>query len=212
MTRGKFISFEGLDGVGKTTQAKHISQYLRATCRLTVHETREPGGTAFGETLRSLILHTGKTSAITDTLLFYAARSHHIDTVIRPALSRGEWVICDRYNDSSIAYQNGGHYVPISILEKLSDSILDENSTPDLTVYLRSPNKVLKDAPTDKFEKQGDEFFQRVVASYDSIAAKEDRVSVVHAFSGSKRKSEEDITDTIIRAITNKFFRNNLES
>src|SRR5438128_701030 len=106
--RGRFITFEGLDGAGKTTQLELAAEFLRSR-GIVLTVTREPGGTVLGEALRALLLDARQTYAPeTETLLMFAARREHIDKVIAPALEAGNWVLCDRYTDASFAYQGGG--------------------------------------------------------------------------------------------------------
>ena len=108
--RGRFITFEGIDGSGKSTQLTATASALRAS-GIDVLETREPGGTALGESLRTILL--GRTmSPLTETLLMFAARVEHVDEVIVPALGTGHWVLCDRFTDASYAYQSGGRGIP----------------------------------------------------------------------------------------------------
>src|ERR1041385_7503619 len=122
MKRGRFISFEGIEGCGKTTQINLLSEYL--TQRSIPHTvTREPGGTAVGEGIRKILLHseTIHLTAASELLLFYASRSQNITEKIIPALDRGETVICDRFFDASMAYQGYGRGIPLEFIEKVTD-------------------------------------------------------------------------------------------
>ena len=118
-TRGRFITLEGIDGAGKSTHAAWLAGVIAAAGRR-VAATREPGGTPLGERLRELLLHEPMTHD-TEALLMFAARREHVEQVIRPALARGDWVVCDRFTDSTYAYQGGGRSVPLERIEMLED-------------------------------------------------------------------------------------------
>ena len=120
--RGRFVTLEGVDGAGKSTHVAYIADAIRARGHRVV-TTREPGGTPLGEALRELVLHRPMTHD-TETLLVFAARREHVEQVIRPALARGDWVLCDRYTDASHAYQGGGHGVDRARIDALA-GILD---------------------------------------------------------------------------------------
>ena len=136
MTRGRFISFEGIDGAGKSTQHAWAVDYLRAQGR-TVVATREPGGTPLGEKLRALLL-SEPMNLETEALLMFAARREHIAEVIEPALARGDWVVCDRFVDASFAYQGGGRGLDWKKLESLAQWVLGDLQ-PDLTLIFDAP-------------------------------------------------------------------------
>ena len=170
MQRRKFITFEGIDGAGKSTQLARLENSLRSK-GMEVVATREPGGTALGEQLRQVLLnHNHAMHAETEVLLMFAARREHLDKVILPALNRGAWVISDRFTDASFAYQGGGRGVPLDKLDKLEKWVL-EGFSPDLTVYLDVPvtlsrERVQYARAADRFEVETDTFFGRVRQTY----------------------------------------------
>jgi len=158
---GKFISFEGIDGAGKSTHIGYVAELLAAR-GLTVVTTREPGGTALGEQLRELLLHE-KMHLETEALLMFAARREHLAQVIEPALARGDWVITDRFSDASFAYQGGGRKLDLRKLETLEQWV-HPHLQPDLTLLFDVPLEVARarlDATRalDKFEQEEAEFF-----------------------------------------------------
>ena len=174
MTRGRFISFEGIDGAGKSTQHAWAVDYLRAQGR-TVVATREPGGTPLGEKLRALLL-SEPMNLETEALLMFAARREHIAEVIEPALARGDWVVCDRFVDASFAYQGGGRGLDWKKLESLAQWVLGDLQ-PDLTLIFDAPVAVAQQrlhaatSNPDRFEQEQAAFFERVRAAYLRIAA-----------------------------------------
>ncbi len=174
--KGKFITLEGSEGVGKTTNAAYIKDRL-AQLDVECVVTREPGGTSLGEKIRSLLL-ARDSEAIDDyaeLLLIFAARAQHLARVIRPALERGVWVLCDRFTDATYAYQGGGRGVPdasIAVLENL----LQGDLRPDLTIILDiDPEtglaRVKERGEFDRFEREQLAFFQRVRNAYLARAA-----------------------------------------
>lgn len=184
MTRGKFITLEGIEGAGKSTVALAIADTLRAR-GLRVRLTREPGGTPLAERLRQLVLERGEESlsAEAETLLMFAARAIHLDNLVRPALERGEWVICDRFTDATRAYQGGGRGVDAVLIEQLTLSV-HRGLEPDLTLLLdvpvtiglnraRSRRQSNGEVVTDRFESETVQFFERVSKSYLEIARRE---------------------------------------
>lgn len=173
MTSGKFITFEGIDGAGKSTHIGYIADWLRAHGH-TVVTTREPGGTELGEKLRDLLLHQ-KMHLETEALLMFAARREHLAQVIEPALARGDWVISDRFTDASFAYQGGGRKLPIEKLETLEQWV-HPHRQPDLTLLFDVPLALARtrlDAARspDKFEQEKDDFFAATRAEYLRRAA-----------------------------------------
>jgi len=174
MTRGRFISFEGIDGAGKSTQHAWAVDYLRAQGH-TVVATREPGGTPLGEKLRALLL-SEPMHLETEALLMFAARREHIAEVIKPALARGDWVVCDRFVDASFAYQGGGRGLDWKKLETLAEWVLGDLQ-PDLTLIFDAPVAIAQQrlhaatANPDRFEQEQAAFFERVRAAYLRIAA-----------------------------------------
>jgi dTMP kinase len=166
--RGKFITLEGMDGAGKSTHIPTIIAALQAK-GLQVVSTREPGGTALGESLRDLLLHQSM-HAETEALLMFAARREHIAQVIEPALANGSYVVSDRFSDASFAYQSGGRGVPAVKIEQL-ETWVHADLQPDLTILFDVPVEVsvarLAGARCpDKFEQQDAAFFTRIRNAY----------------------------------------------
>jgi len=184
---GKFITLEGIEGLGKSTNQQFVTEYLRNRGK-TVVTTREPGGTAVGERLRDVLLNSERGS-VPDTcelLMMFAARDAHLEQVIRPALERGDWVVCDRFTDATFAYQGGGRGLADDVIESLQ-AIVQRGLTPDLTLLLDASIEVSEQrridrGHRDRFESEEIEFFQRVRARYLDIAATDpQRVRVVDA-------------------------------
>lgn len=168
MTRGRFITFEGLDGAGKSTHITAVVELLRQSGR-TVVATREPGGTPLAEKVRALLLAEPMDLA-TETLLMFAARQSHLAEVIRPALLRGDWVVCDRFTDATYAYQGGGRGVDGVRIEMLEDWVQD-GLQPDLTVLFDLPFEIARqriggERQLDRFETEAADFHRRVRAAY----------------------------------------------
>jgi dTMP kinase len=187
---GRFITLEGIEGAGKSTVAHHVVEWLRARGRK-VHLTREPGGTPLAERVRAIVLERGgeSLSAATETLLMFAARGIHVENLIRPALSRGEWVVCDRFTDATRAYQGEGRGVARAWIEGLARHVHPQLH-PDCTLLLDLPvasglarsKRRNGDAPADRFEVEPAEFFERVRASYLELArAEPQRIRVIDA-------------------------------
>ena len=166
--RGRFITLEGIDGAGKSTQAGYIAQLLRAHgADLVV--TREPGGTDLGEPVRQLVLHRSMTPR-TETLLVFAARAQHIETVVEPALATGRWVLCDRFTDATFAYQGGGRGVAEADIGTLEQWV-QRGLQPDLTLLFDVPPEIAAgrlagSRTADRFEQEQTQFFARVRAVY----------------------------------------------
>ena len=188
MTRGRFITFEGGEGAGKSTQVRILAERLRGA-GLDVVATREPGGSPGAEAIRSLLV-TGavdRWSAMSETLLMYAARRDHIERTVRPALERGAWVISDRFADSTRAYQGAGGGVPPGFVAALETFVL-EDTRPDLTLILDLPVEQgleragLRGGGEARFEAKGVAFHQRLREAFLSIAkAEPDRCAVLDA-------------------------------
>ena len=185
MARGRFISFEGIDGAGKSTQHAWLVEHLRQQGR-TVVATREPGGTPLGEKLRSLLL-AEPMHLETEALLMFAARREHVAQVIEPALDRGDWVVCDRFVDASFAYQGGGRGLDWGKLQALAQWVLGDLQ-PDLTLIFDAPVAIAQQrlhaatANPDRFEQEQAAFFERVRAAYLRIAADfPNRVRIIDA-------------------------------
>ncbi len=186
MTTGRFVTLEGVEGVGKSTQIDHIARYLENRGHM-VRITREPGGTVLGERIRELLLgeQTAPLSADAETLLMFAARAQHLDEVIRPALLRGEWVICDRFTDATRAYQGAGRGVNDQLLDCLIRTV-QRGLQPDLTLLLDAPAELglarIGHRPMDRFEQEGVAFLERVRQAYLRLAALEpDRIRCIDA-------------------------------
>ncbi len=171
MIRGKFITLEGGEGVGKTTNLKFIKHYLEQH-NISVVTTREPGGTTLAEKIRQLLLDNDS-EAVSETaelLLIFAARAQHIKHVIEPALAEGTWVICDRFTDATYAYQGGGRNMRISTIESLENWV-QGTLRPDLTILLDAPVEIglerarLRSA-FDRFESEKTNFFEQVRRAY----------------------------------------------
>lgn len=165
---GRFITFEGIDGAGKSTHIEFVADYLRSRGK-TVVTTREPGGTELGEQLRTILLHQSMHPE-TETLLMFASRREHLAQVIEPALERGEWVISDRFTDATFAYQGGGKGLPLAKLEQLTEWV-HPNLEPDLTFLFDVPPAVARERlervrNLDRFEQEKDEFFLRTRQEY----------------------------------------------
>jgi dTMP kinase len=185
---GAFITLEGGDGSGKSTQIGMLHAWLQAQGRAVVR-TREPGGTELGLEIRRLVQHTeGHVAPRAEALLYAADRAHHVATLVRPALERGEVVLQDRYLDSSVAYQGAGRELDGAQIRDLSLWAAD-GLLPDLTILLdvdpavgRQRMAARADAPYDRLEETGDDFALRVRAAYLELAAAEpDRFAVVDA-------------------------------
>ncbi|MBL8493233.1 MAG: dTMP kinase [Rhodocyclaceae bacterium] len=183
--RGRFITVEGIDGAGKSSQIAHIVELLRSR-GLEVVSTREPGGTRLGERLRELLLHEPM-NLETEALLMFAARREHVAQVIEPALARGAWVVCDRFSDATFAYQGGGRGLDLHKIAQLEDWVHGKLQ-PDLTLVFDLEPEVAAgrlaragNAP-DKFEREQTGFFARVRAAYQARAANDPkRVRLVDA-------------------------------
>jgi len=172
-TRGRFITFEGIDGAGKSTHIGYVTALLKAAGK-TVVSTREPGGTPLGEKLRELVLHE-KMHLETEALLMFASRREHVAQVIEPALARGEWVLSDRFTDASFAYQGGGRGLDRAKLDALEQWV-HPHLQPDLTLLFDVPLDVARarlDATRtlDRFEAEQADFFARVRDEYLRRAA-----------------------------------------
>jgi dTMP kinase len=173
MNRGLFISFEGIDGAGKSTHIEHVAALFRQAGRAVVL-TREPGGTALSEKLRELVLHEPM-DALTEALLMFAARREHLVQVIEPALARGDVVLCDRFTDATFAYQGGGRGFDWAVLGQL-ERIVQQTPEgvlrqPALTVWfdldpLIAAERLASARVPDKFESQPADFFAAVRAGY----------------------------------------------
>jgi dTMP kinase len=184
--RAAFVSLEGVEGVGKSTNVAFVATTLREA-GFDVVTTREPGGTEFGERVRDWILRGdhGPLSAEIETLLMFAARARHLDQVIRPALAAGQWVVCDRFTDATFAYQGGGRGASRTLLECLQKEV-QQGLEPDLTLLLDTPLEVgatrISARMPDHFEREQRPFFERVRAAYLALAGEHrKRIRIIDA-------------------------------
>jgi dTMP kinase len=178
MEAGKFITFEGIEGVGKSTNMAHLTRAIEKRGH-TVLTTREPGGTPMAERIRDLVAEHGDESMpdIAELLLVFASRALHVNNVIQPALAAGTWVICDRFTDSSRAYQGGGRGLPQTDINLLAKWVHGD-LRPDLTILLDAPvetgmSRAGQRSDPDRFEIERSEFFMRVREIYLGLAAAE---------------------------------------
>jgi len=222
--RGKFVTFEGLDGTGKSTQLRKLASALRSAGHKVV-ETREPGGTAAGEKIRRVLLDsaTQGLSPLAEMALMFASRAQHIAEVIDPALEQGHIVLCDRFTDSTEAYQGFGRKLGSEDVQKLHH-VLCGDLQPDLTILLDSDpamsvgrarrrnqrasnrannnsNKSAKHADENRFEHQNRAFFARVHAGYQAIAAREPQRVVAVDASGSPAQTHRRIMEVMGRKL-----------
>ena len=201
--RGKFITFEGIDGAGKSSHIASVSELIRAQ-GLDVVSTREPGGTPLGEKLRELLLHENM-HLETEAMLMFAARREHLASVIEPALARGDWVVCDRFSDATYAYQGGGRG-----LDKEKFSVLEQwvhgHLQPDLTFLFDLPPAVAGERianqgrELDRFEQERADFHVRVRSAYLERAAQAPhRIKIINADQALDKikKQVEEIISTI---------------
>ncbi len=170
---GRFITFEGIDGAGKSTHIEPIAQRLR-NAGATVVCTREPGGTPLAERVREMVLHATM-DVLTESLLVFAARRDHLLQVIEPALDAGHTVLCDRFTDATFAYQGGGRGAPVAVLEQLEHFVQGELQ-PELTIWFDLPAELAaqrraRARAADRFEQQDLAFFERVREAYAARAA-----------------------------------------
>ncbi len=200
--RGLFLTLEGAEGVGKSTNIEYITQYLERR-GIEYVLTREPGGTALAEKIRDLLLavHEEPMSELTELLLVFAARAQHLDKIIEPALAAGKWVVCDRFTDATFAYQGAGRGLSMETIGEL-ESMVQGELRPDLTLILdldpeigmqRASNR----GELDRFEREQMSFFRHVRQGYLDIAqAEPERCTVIDA-----AKSLEDVKLDLLAAL-----------
>lgn len=184
---GRFITLEGIEGVGKTTNLAFVADRVKREGH-DVTVTREPGGTKLAEKLRDLVLGDSEepVTEMAELLMIFAARSQHIENVIRPALAQGTWVICDRFTDCTFAYQGVGRGLPLERIEALADWV-QRGLWPDLTLLLDadpalSTRRRRNRGESDRIERQRDEFFARARAGYLDLATQyPKRIAVIDA-------------------------------
>lgn len=203
MKRGKFITVEGIEGVGKSTNIDFMRTAIEAR-GLQVLTSREPGGTPMAEEIRGLLLEHGDEPVpdIVELLLMFAARALHVNNVIRPALEKGTWVLCDRFTDTSRAYQGAGRGFPLSDIDRLADWV-HADLQPDLTLLLDAPvetgiGRAGQRGKPDRIETEKADFFGRARDCYLSLAAAEpERFAVVDA------NRDLDLVRTSVEALIN---------
>ena len=205
--RGRFISFEGGEGSGKSTQLKHLNAALEQ-CGLTTVVTREPGGTEGAEAIRRLLVEgePNRWDPETEMLLHVAARRDHMARLIAPALARGEWVLCDRFADSTMAYQGFGHGLDQDMIRSVQVASLP-NIRPDLTIILDIPVDIglaragARRGDEDRYEKMDITFHERIRQGFLSIAETEpERCVLIDATS-----SMEQVTGAVIETVCNRY-------
>jgi dTMP kinase len=190
--KGRFITFEGGEGVGKSTNIGFAKDWLEARGK-TVVVTREPGGTPIAEKIRNDLLkahHEEPMADLTELLLVFAARAQHIESIIRPALERGDWVLCDRFTDSTIAYQGYGRGLPLDQIDTLR-ALVQQQVSPDCTLLLDAPLTVgmgrasrraaENNEQTDRFESEALAFFEKVREGFLALAASQPRFTLIDA-------------------------------
>lgn len=209
MKEGMFITLEGGEGVGKSTNIRFIKNLLE-NAGIIVILTREPGGTVFAEKIRQLLLENSEEviSEQAELLLMFAARAQHIHHVIQPALSLGQWVLCDRFTDATYAYQGGGRKMDVKMIEWLEEKVQD-GLTPDLTLLLDAPVEVGMDRASkrgklDRFESEQYLFFENVRAAYLQRAQqKPEQIKLINA-DQSLDKVQSEIEFTIQQLLSQR--------
>jgi dTMP kinase len=189
VTAGRFLTLEGIEGAGKSTIAKYVADWA-ASQGIAVRLTREPGGTPLAERVRQIVLERGEEplSAVTETLLMFAARALHVENVIAPALREGKWVICDRFTDATRAYQGSGRGVDAALIDTLASAVHPQ-LRPHCTLLLDLPvatglarARERSGGGRDRFEAETVGFFERVRAGYLELARQEaGRIQVIDA-------------------------------
>ncbi len=203
--RGKFITIEGPDGSGKSTQAVRLVEYLR-TMGLNVILTREPGGTSVGEQIRNILLNpeNEELGFKTEVLLYAASRAQHLDEVIIPALKEGKTVVSDRFVDSSIAYQGYGRKLNLALVEEINKLVV-EKFIPDLTIFLDLPVEDgltrirMKQESMDRLEQEAVSFHELVYQGFKELASKEKRITTISA-----NRNEDVIFADIVKLVKEK--------
>jgi dTMP kinase len=205
MSKGKFISFEGIEGVGKSTTIQSIKEYLENN-GMSAYCTREPGGTKYGESLRSILLNNKSIiNPEAELLLIFSMRNQHIKEVIKPKLLEGTWVLCDRFIDASVAYQGYGKKVDLKKIDNLINNFTD-NLQPDLTIFFDLPYNLAKKRfpkykKKDRFENLNDNFFVDVYEGYrEQIKKNNKRIKRIDANCG-----KDEVYNQIISLLKNNF-------
>jgi len=199
MNKGKFVTFEGLDGCGKTTQIKLLDEYLKSKGYKTLL-TREPGSKGLGEKLREILLnYDGEVSSTCESFLFLADRAQHVDCIIKPALESGTIVLCDRHTDSTVAYQGYGRCLDIEQIKYLNN-IAVSGLKPDLTIVFDidiETSNLRVGGKKDRMESSGEAFFNRVRQGFLEIAKEEpERVKLIDS-----KASIEDIHNKVLELV-----------
>lgn len=201
--RGCFITLEGLEGVGKTTNREHVEALLKQE-GISVLVTREPGGTDLGEQLRHLLLHANSpVSAEAELMMMTASRKQHVVEIIEPALSRGQWVLCDRFADASFAYQGGGRKLGADTVAQLHE-LMNIHLQPDITFLLDMPiadglKRMAARGKPDRIEKEELAFFERARKAYlERAGSQPERVKVIDA--GLALNAVQDQVSTALNA------------
>ena len=205
MNNGKLISFEGIEGVGKSTTINYIKKFLEKN-NIDVYCTREPGGTRFGESIRDILLSNKSViSPEAELLLIFAIRNQHIEDIIIPKLKAGTWVLCDRFIDASFAYQGYGKKVNLKKIESLVDNFT-KKVLPDLTIFFNLPYNLAKkrfprNKNKDRFENLNDIFFNDVYNGYMKLANEnKKRIKSIDA-----NQSKDSVQKQIIRELASAF-------
>ncbi|WP_259779818.1 dTMP kinase [Aestuariispira ectoiniformans] len=207
MAQGRFISFEGGEGAGKSTQIAFLTEHLEKA-GIRVLKTREPGGSAGAEEIRKLLVtgDPGRWDAMTELLLLYAARRDHVERVIKPALAKNTWVICDRFADSTMAYQGYGHELGREAVQQLHKLVLGD-FTPDMTILLDLPvaeglaRTQGRDGDETRYEEMEIAFHERMRAGFEEMAGREpERFTTIDANAGI-----EEVAHAVWTAVAQKF-------
>lgn len=182
--KGCFITIEGIEGVGKTTNIEFVKSWLEQH-NIQYISTREPGGTKLGEQLRELLLHGDDVCINAELLMMFASRAQHLEEVIKPAIAQGKWVICDRFTDSTYAYQGGGREMNIQTIAQL-EALVHGDFQPDATLLLDAPVEIgraraAKRGAADRIEAEDLSFFNRVRDMFLTRAKAWDRFTVIDA-------------------------------
>lgn len=209
--RGKFISVEGTEGVGKTSNIEVLVSHIQSA-GYEIVTTREPGGTPLAEDIRGFVLDRDDEAIpeIAEVLLVFAARALNVNAVIRPALSAGKWVICDRFTDSSRAYQGAGRGLPMNTIDQLAEWVHGD-IWPDLTILLDAPVEIARErannrSSPDRIEQEKREFFDRVRHCYLNLAREEpDRFAVIDT-----TQSRSDVTKAVVAEV-DRIIRDDLD-
>ena len=205
MKMGKFITVEGIEGVGKSTNVSHLTKAIEARGHAVI-STREPGGTPMAERIREMLIEHGDEpmSDVAELLLMFASRSLHVNNVIVPALASGTWVVCDRFVDASRAYQGGGRGLPMEDIDQIARLVLGDLK-PDVTILLDAPveigmSRADKRGVPDRFETERAAFFERVRECYLGLAASEPERFVIVDASADMDTVRSDI-ESIVAAV-----------